>query len=585
MVAHLGELWLSMARLGVWCSTASARRAPPRRLTLILLDSRMLSLQKWLDEGHQHPTGTLVRASLVLRAVTSLALVLLGSLLPSFETDAAALAHPIPWWVTPFVRWDSVHFVNIAVEAYKTEQQTAFMPGLPVLMRGGGKALHWLFRRRGAVRGDEVVLVGLLATTLATTAAALCLHRSVSRPLPRAAHLVAATLTLLSHSLTLVIFPYRPRHALLTALLFLFAPSRPTLHGVPYTEPFAALSTFGGMLLFAQGHDVCAAAAWAAGSAFRAQGALLGVGFFGWRWILRRSFDGRKSYSEVFKVRPTLSPSFELVLTLSPCSASSSTSLASPSCPSSRPRPSSPSSSTSTRSTARRRRPATLDHGASKVSDSATAGCSASTGALPLAFCFGRRLEASTDSARCTHRDVGPFHYWTLLQVPNFVLAAPVLVLSLSASWTFYSRNARAVLRSTLPFLPPSLLPAPAPPPSADAELALERPLTAPASPHLVEALVPHVHLHTATTLLLVVSAHVQIALRVCATGPVVWWYAAELVERGRGRGQGRGRAEEGEGEREGDGAAARAGRAWVRYVEVWGVVATALWAVFLPPA
>ncbi|GAA5836386.1 hypothetical protein JCM9279_000371 [Rhodotorula babjevae] len=473
----------------------------------------MLSLHRWLDEGGEDPARTLVRASLALRAVTSLALVLLGSLLPSFETDAAALSHPVAWWVQPFVRWDSVHFVNIAVDGYTTEQQTAFMPGLPLVMRVGGEALHWFLRRRGPVQGDEVVLAGLLATTLATTAAALCLHR-----------------------LTLAIFPSRPRHALPTALLFLFAPSRPTLHGVPYTEPFAALSTFGGMLLFAQGHDVRAAAAWAAGSAFRAQGALLGAGFFGWKWILRRSFDGRNSNGEAFRRLALNLPRFALLSFLS----------AAPFlafqlyvyklyCPSS-------------------------------TTGDARPWC---TQGLGLSYGWVQR----------EYWDVGPFHYWTLLQLPNFLLAAPVLALSLTASWSFYTRNARAVLHSTLPFLPPSLLPAPAPaPPTAAA--ADERPLTAPASSQLVAALVPHVHLHTATTLLLVVSAHVQIALRVCATGPVVWWYAAELVEHGlrreRGRGRGRGRDEEREG---------RAGRAWVRYVEVWGVVATALWAVFLPPA
>ncbi|KPV74089.1 glycosyltransferase family 76 protein [Rhodotorula graminis WP1] len=469
----------------------------------------MLSLYKWLDEGDQNPTGTIVRASLTLRAVTSLLLVPLGSLLPSFETDAATLSRPVAWWARPFVRWDSVHFVNIAVEGYKTEQQAAFMPGLPAIMRSGAEALHWLSRRTGPVQGDEVVLVGLLATTLATTTAALYLHR-----------------------LTVITFPSRPRHALLTALLFLFAPSRPTLHGVPYTEPFAALFTFGGMLLFAQGEDTLAAAAWAAGSAFRAQGAVLGAGFFGWRWILRRSFDGRKSNGEAFKRLVLNFPRFAFLSLLS-----ASPFLAfqlyvySLHCPS----------------------PTTGD---------TRPWC---TQGLGLSYGWIQR----------EYWDVGPFHYWTLLQLPNFLLAAPVLALSLSASWSFYTRNARAALYSTLPFLPSSLLPVPVPAPVRPAAEE-QRPLTAPAPAHLVEALVPHVHLHTATTLLLVVSAHVQIALRVCATGPVVWWYAAELVERGLARGRGR------EGS---DAAAARAGRAWVRYVEVWGVVATALWAVFLPPA
>lgn len=89
------------------------------------------------------------------------------------------------------------------------------------------------------------------------------------------------------------VFPKRLDLASMAALLFLLAPSRPTLHGVPYTEPFAAFFTFLGMLLFLRDQDLSAALVWAAGSAFRAQGILLGFGFFGWKWILRKTwFDG-----------------------------------------------------------------------------------------------------------------------------------------------------------------------------------------------------------------------------------------------------------------------------------------------------
>ncbi|TNY17693.1 GPI mannosyltransferase 2 [Rhodotorula diobovata] len=451
----------------------------------------MLSLVEWRAEGAKSPTRTIVRASLTLRAVTSLALLLLGSLLPSFETDAATLREPVAWWARPFVRWDTVHFVNVALGGYPNEWEAAFMPGLPGLMRAGGEVLHWLSRAGGAVSGNEVVVAGLVLTIAATTAAALCLHR-----------------------LTLHTFPSCPSFALLTALLFLLAPARPALHGVPYTEPFAALCTFGGMLFFAQERDAAAALVWGAGTTFRAQGAVLGVGFFGWKWVLRRSFDGRESATQVVRRLVVNLPRFALLSLLS---------------------------------------------------------------AAPFlafqAYIYMLHCSSTTDEMRpwCTqglglsygwiqreHWNVGPFRYWTLLQLPNFLLASPVLALSLSASWAFYTRNARVALHSTLPFLPASLLPSPWPTPPRGTD----RPLTAPSSPLTALALVPHLHLHTALTLLLLLSAHVQIALRVCATSPVAWWFAAELVQQ-RGR----------------------AGRAWERYVTWWGWVATGLWAVFLPPA
>ena len=152
---------------------ASTTRRPPS------LHPRMLSLVEWRAEGAKSPTRTIVRASLTLRAVTSLALLLLGSLLPSFETDAATLREPVAWWARPFVRWDTVHFVNVALGGYPNEWEAAFMPGLPGLMRAGGEVLHWLSRAGGAVSGNEVVVAGLVLTIAATTAAALCLHRCV----------------------------------------------------------------------------------------------------------------------------------------------------------------------------------------------------------------------------------------------------------------------------------------------------------------------------------------------------------------------------------------------------------------------
>ena len=87
--------------------------------------------------------------------------------------------------------------------------------------------------------------------------------------------------------LTRQLFPTRPDFAALTVIAFLLAPSRPTLHAVPYTEPFAAFFTFLGMLLFSRGRSFLAAVAWAMGSAFRAQGIVLGFGYFGWRYLLQ----------------------------------------------------------------------------------------------------------------------------------------------------------------------------------------------------------------------------------------------------------------------------------------------------------
>ena len=63
-----------------------------------------------------------------------------------------------------------------------------------------------------------------------------------------------------------------------------------TLSAVPYTEPFAAFFTFLGMLYFVQRRWILAALVWGLGGIFRAQGILLGMGFFGWHFILSQSW-------------------------------------------------------------------------------------------------------------------------------------------------------------------------------------------------------------------------------------------------------------------------------------------------------
>jgi len=153
-------------------------------------------------------------------------------------------------------------------------------------------------------------------------------------------------------------------------------------------------------------------------------------------------------------------------------------------------------------------------------------GSSVTTGELRLTN-FAIR-ESRAESITTISRDVGPFRYWTLLQLPNFLLASPVLLFSFAASYTYYSSQPRLVISRTLPFLPSSLLPSSPTVPSMSQRAFL--------SPSLL----PFIHLHTATTLLLLISSHVQILLRLCIPNPVIWWYAADLLLAEGSEGEGR---------------------------------------------
>ncbi|GAA5995790.1 GPI-anchor transamidase GPI18 [Rhodotorula paludigena] len=472
----------------------------------------MLILARAYAAALQQPEKALVAASLLLRCATSILLVVVGSLLPSFATDAEPLLRPVSRWVEPIVRWDTVHFVNIALEGYKVEKQTAFMPGLPALLRVGAHLSEAAGAHHETLRLDSAVLVGAMVTIGATTGAAVALHRLTSR-----------------------LYPERPAFAVTSAVLFLLAPARPVLHGVPYTEPFSAFLTFAGMLRYAQDADLAAALLWAVGTLFRAQGAVIGIGFFGWKFLLRHSFDGavgvRAYLARLIDNLPRFI--FFSLLSAAPFLAFE----------------------------AYVYRDFCLD------------------GSLPSRPWCTEGLGFSYSWVQREYWDVGPFRYWNLLQLPNFALAAPVLALSFAASLAFYRSNLSLTQRSTVPFL--------ALPPWAPAARRPAAPFSSPRSAAQAVALVPFVHLHTATTLLLFVSAHVQIVLRVCATGPVVWWYAAELVERSRWWRARTGRTEDAEKGDESEQVEKGRdwGRVWIWYSLVWGTIATLLWAVALPPA
>ncbi|GAA5898913.1 uncharacterized protein JCM6883_003469 [Sporobolomyces salmoneus] len=435
-----------------------------------------------LSQLSNRPILSIISISLILRFTTTLLLLVTHRFLPSFDADATKLSSPLfPSYWEAFVRWDTVYFLEIAKDGYTKEQRFAFSPGLPGILRFGGELLR---RVRGAeeVSFEDMVLTGIVSTTMATTGAAVLLYK-----------------------LSFQLFRSR-EYSLATSILFLLAPARAVLHAVPYTEPFSALFTFAGMLSFIQHQDFLSSIMFACGATFRAQGAVLGLGFFGWRWILEKPFAATR-FSPRRLVQGIVVTSFLSLISASPFLAFQAY--------------------------------AYREHCSSPIL--LRPWCSSTFG-----FSYGW--------IQSHYWNVGPFRYWTLLQLPNFLLASPVLLLSFSASYSYYSSQPRFVRSKTLPFLFPS---SPPPPRSSSDQ---RRPFLSP-------ALLPFIHLHTATTLLLLVSSHVQIVLRLCIVDPVVWWYAADLVL-----------ARDGTEMR-------RWGERWIWYSVVWGTISIVLWALFLPPA
>lgn len=130
---------------------------------------------------------------------------------------------------------------------------------------------------------------------------------------------------------------------------------------------------------------------------------------------------------------------------------------------------------------------------------------------------------------------MGLFRYWTLAQVPNFVLAAPVLLAGTVGVVMYVTRvGARRVACATAC-------------PWAGQWLSRE-----------AHGLLPYV-LHTAVLMgLLLFVSHVQIALRLCTPGglPFVWYVVASWPL-----------------------------RPTLWYLSVYGLLAGVLYAGFYPPA
>lgn len=134
-------------------------------------------LDAWQDAVERAPTTWIVAVSVLLRLSTSALLVAAHLLLPTWDAEVTTLSYPISQSLEPFVRWDTVHFAHIALDGYTSDQQSAFLPGLPALMRFGGEVVHRVHSGEPGATADDVVLAGIVLSAVASAAAAVAFHR------------------------------------------------------------------------------------------------------------------------------------------------------------------------------------------------------------------------------------------------------------------------------------------------------------------------------------------------------------------------------------------------------------------------
>lgn len=125
------------------------------------------------------PVRTIIVLSLLTRILTSSCLILLPLILPSFDSSSTLLiSNP---YLQSFLRWDTVYFLQIAQRGYKYEQELAFMPGLPGILRLGG-FLSKLIRGSVGVNGDlmneeDMMIFAILISWSAGICATLALYK------------------------------------------------------------------------------------------------------------------------------------------------------------------------------------------------------------------------------------------------------------------------------------------------------------------------------------------------------------------------------------------------------------------------
>lgn len=132
-----------------------------------------------------------------------------------------------------------------------------------------------------------------------------------------------------------------------------------------------------------------------------------------------------------------------------------------------------------------------------------------------------------------TYWNVGFLRYWTLAQIPNFLIAAPPIIVILTFAFEHLSSLLSETKRKSMQ-------------PGFGSSLSL--------TPHAIHAVV--------FTSILLFASHTQIVVRLAASMPFTYWAAAWIYLK-----------------------YPTCGTAWVTWSVLWGLISVILWGTFLPPA
>lgn len=165
-----------------------------------------------------------------------------------------------------------------------------------------------------------------------------------------------------------------------------------------------------------------------------------------------------------------------------------------------------------------------------------------------------KRLPLIYSHVQAKYWNAGLFQYWTISQIPNFLLAAPSLALLIWAGWTHMRARGNHQLIEigrVAGLIPP-----------IGNRKVYKRNVTTNESLLVSDSITPHAIHALVLCSILIFASHTQIVLRLSSSIPFVYWAAARLwIEK------------------------PRLAKWWTAWSVLWGMTSLVTWGLFLPPA
>ncbi|KAJ1723026.1 ER membrane glycoprotein subunit of the GPI transamidase complex-like protein [Coemansia erecta] len=400
------------------------------------------------------------------------------------------------------VRWDAFYFVHIADAGYVYEQEHAFFPLLPLLMRMLNSTV--LLPLASAVgRQLSLIVAGVIVSNVSFVLAAATLYK-----------LGAETMR-------------NERLAYIAALMYVIAPSNIFMSAV-CTESLFALVVFLAMLFIGRRNYLLAAGCLGISGLCRSNG-LVYAGFFIWNMVIRGDIWQGYAANSGNRLVAALVRRMLAALLLVGLSAAGFV--------------------------------AFEVYGRNRLCN----------GPAALADVLSKRPYCTSTWStiygfvQAEYWNVGFLRYYTLQQLPNFLLAAPMIALSLAGLWTYLAYD--PVRLATLGWIHGGRSLG-AKPDTADAV----------AAAYFGAELLPHMYLWALLLGVATTTMHVQVITRFFSSVPAVFWFAAHVVAKAAARKEGLASAQ-----------ASRSKR-WASWIVVgyfvgYGLVGVVLFSNFFPPA